>query len=222
MTVNPGFVLPVSLPYAWAEMAGVDEVGRGAWFGPVVAAAVILSEDGIAQLSRAGVTDSKKLTPRKRQVLAAEIQATALAYQIGWATVREIDRLNILQASLLAMKRAILRLQPSPQFCWIDGNQRIPQLVIPQAPLVKGDQHCLTIAAASIVAKVWRDHLIVRLDHKYPGYGLASNKGYGSAQHRLGLEQRGVTALHRQSFAPVRALATCESGIPSFAEILPS
>lgn len=222
MTAGPGLALLPSPPYDWSEMAGVDEVGRGCWFGPVVAAAVLLSEDGIAQLSQAGVTDSKKLTPGKRQALAQKIQETAIDYQIGWATVREIDRLNILQASLLAMKRAILRLQPQPQFCWIDGNQRIPLLTIPQSPLVKGDQHCLSIAAASIIAKVWRDRLMERLDGKFPGYGLAQNKGYGSAQHRAGLEQLGVTVLHRRSFAPIRALATYETGIPGFSEILRS
>jgi ribonuclease HII len=191
-----------NLPYAVDAIAGVDEVGRGALFGPVVTAAVILSSDAIAVLSDAGVTDSKKLSARQRQRFSQLILEHALDCQMGWATVREIDRLNILQASLLAMKRAVLRLNPLPEFCWVDGNQTVPGLPMPQQALVKGDQRCLAIASASIVAKVWRDTLMERLDQKYPGYDIASNKGYGSDRHRSALENLGVTALHRRSFAP--------------------
>lgn len=181
------------------EIAGVDEVGRGAFFGPVVAAAVVLPEGAIAPLTEAGVTDSKKLSPAKRQKLALQIREIAQC-KIGMASAYEIDRVNILQASLLAMYRAIAQLSPPPKLCLIDGNQRVPQLEIPQRTIVKGDQHELAIAAASIVAKVWRDDLITRLDRRYPGYDLASNKGYGSAKHRAGIANLGVCRQHRKSF----------------------
>ncbi|CAD5981835.1 Ribonuclease HII [Planktothrix tepida] len=182
-------------------IAGVDEVGRGALFGPVVAAAVILSENSMTQLTRAGVKDSKKLTPGVRSRLALEIKAIAIDYKIGWASVREIDRFNILQATLLAMKRAIFKLNPQPELCLIDGNQKIPQLFIPQQTIIKGDSTSLVIAAASIVAKVWRDELITRLSEKYPQYDLKQNKGYGTAKHRQAIQQYGVTSQHRQSFS---------------------
>lgn len=182
-------------------IAGVDEVGRGALFGPVVAAAVILSENSMTQLTRAGVKDSKKLTPGVRSRLALEIKAIAIDCKIGWASVREIDRFNILQATLLAMKRAISKLNPQPELCLIDGNQKIPQLFIPQQTIIKGDSTSLVIAAASIVAKVWRDELITRLAEKYPHYDLKQNKGYGTAKHRQALQHYGVTSQHRQSFS---------------------
>lgn len=181
------------------EVAGVDEVGRGALFGPVVAAAVVLPAAAIAPLTQAGVTDSKKLLPAKRQKLALQIRQIAQC-KVGMASAYEIDRINILQASLLAMHRAIVQLSPLPKLCLVDGNQRIPQLALPQETIVKGDQHELAIAAASIVAKVWRDELIIRLDRRYPGYDLASNKGYGSAKHRAGIEGLGVCRQHRKSF----------------------
>ncbi|CAD5977603.1 ribonuclease HII [Planktothrix agardhii] len=181
-------------------IAGVDEVGRGALFGPVVAAAVILSEDSIAQLTSAGVKDSKKLTPGVRSRLAIEIKAIAIDCKIGWATVKEIDRFNILQATLLAMKRAIIRLNPEPELCLIDGNQKIPKLLIPQQTIIKGDSTSIAIAAASIVAKVWRDELITRLAKKYPEYDLKQNKGYGTAKHRQAIQEHGITYQHRQSF----------------------
>lgn len=181
-------------------IAGVDEVGRGALFGPVVAAAVILSEDSIAQLTSAGVKDSKKLTPGVRFRLATKIKAIAIDCKIGWASVKEIDRLNILQATLLAMKRAIIRLNPEPELCLIDGNQKIPKLLIPQQTIIKGDSTSIAIAAASIVAKVWRDELITRLAKKYPEYDLKQNKGYGTAKHRQAIQEYGITYQHRQSF----------------------
>ncbi len=184
------------------RVAGVDEVGRGALFGPVVAAAVILPPAEISTLQQAGVTDSKQLTPMRRLQLAEQIRSVAVSCQIGMASVAEIDRFNILQASLLAMRRAILRLQPPPEFCLIDGNQPIRTLIIPQRTVVQGDRHSLVIAAASIVAKVWRDRLIIRLADRYPGYDLATNKGYGTAKHRLALQQLGITRQHRRSFSP--------------------
>ncbi len=187
-------------------IAGVDEVGRGALFGPVVAGAVILPQTAIAPLTQLGVRDSKGLSPTVRVRLAAEIRAVALACQIGLASVQEIDRLNILQATLLAMKRSILRLNPQPNLCLIDGNQSIPGLLIPQKNLVKGDQKSLEIAAASIIAKVWRDELIVRLAPKYPEYDLANNKGYGTQKHREALKNYGPCSQHRRSFRPCQVM----------------
>jgi len=187
-------------------IAGVDEVGRGALFGPVVAAAVILEEPAGNDLAGLGVTDSKRLSAPQRQVLVPLIQARACAYAIGWASVREIDRLNILQASLLAMRRAIQRLPVQPALCLVDGNQRIPDLRIDQQTVIKGDQSQVAIAAASILAKVWRDTLIVRLDRRYPGYDLASNKGYGSPRHRAAIAQLGRSPQHRQSFKVAQQL----------------
>jgi ribonuclease HII len=190
------------IPKLWESTVGVDEVGRGALFGPVVAAAVILPASAVGELAAAGVTDSKTLSARQRQQLSKLIQSLALECRVGIASVREIDRLNILQASLLAMKRAILKLQTPPRLCLVDGNQQIPLLMIPQRTLIQGDRRSLVIGAASIVAKVWRDQLIERLAIKYPGYDLAANKGYGSTRHRLALTQLGPTAQHRRSFRP--------------------
>ncbi|MFH7242939.1 MAG: ribonuclease HII [Spirulina sp.] len=181
-------------------IAGVDEVGRGALFGPVIAAAVILSESASLELQGLGVTDSKRLSPQRRMQLVKPIQALATHSAIGYASVQEIERLNILQASLLAMARAIRRLSPVPTLCLVDGNQSIPNLAIPQQTIIQGDQHHTAIAAASILAKVWRDQLMVRLDRRYPGYGLARHKGYGSVEHRQALQRLGPTRQHRQSF----------------------
>jgi ribonuclease HII len=183
-------------------IAGVDEVGRGALFGPVVAAAVILPETAIECLLELGITDSKLLTPVERERLAASIKIVAIDCRLGIASVPEIDCLNILQASLLAMKRAISRLTPQPQLCLIDGNQRISNLSIPQKTVIKGDQQLVAIAAASIMAKVWRDRLIVRMSKKCPGYDLAANKGYGTIKHRQAIQTLGLTSHHRQSFKP--------------------
>lgn len=188
------------MPRSW-ETAGVDEVGRGCLFGPVVAAAVIIPRGQTKRLRQAGVTDSKRLSAKRRKLLYDLIIEHTDSH-IGWSSVREIDRINILQASLLAMKRAIARLNTTPRLCLIDGNRKIPNLDLPQKTVIKGDQHELAIAAASIVAKVWRDRLIIRLSQKYPGYDLASNKGYGSKRHREAIARFGVTAQHRLSFAP--------------------
>lgn len=187
-------------------VAGVDEVGRGALFGPVVAGAVILSDAASVELAALGVTDSKRLTAARREALVPSIQAQAQAYALGLASVHEIDRLNILQASLLAMRRAISRLSMQPELCLVDGNQRIPHLAMPQQVIVKGDQTSVAIAAASILAKVWRDALMVRLDSRYPGYDLASNKGYGSHRHRAAMAQLGRSPQHRKSFKVAQQL----------------
>ncbi len=185
-------------------VAGVDEVGRGALFGPVVAAAAILPVSVLPQLAIAGVRDSKQLSPLQRLRLAQDIQRLALDWRIGYATSFEIDRINIFQASLLAMKRAVLKLKVQPDLCLIDGNQPLPDLTIPQQTMVKGDDRSLEIAAASVVAKVWRDELVIRLAKKYPDYDLVANKGYGTQRHRLALQQQGPSRLHRMSFSPCR------------------
>ena len=195
------------MPQNCQTLAGVDEVGRGCLFGPVVAAAVMVSAAGLDALAAAGVRDSKVLSRAQRQRLVPLIQSVAIAWQVGVASVAEIDQINILQAALLAMKRAVEALEPVPDRCWVDGNKTIPQLKIPQTTLVKGDQRSVAIAAASILAKEWRDQKILELAAQYPGYDLASNKGYGTAKHRAALETLGVTPYHRRSFAPCRAIA---------------
>jgi ribonuclease HII len=148
------------------------------------------------------INDSKKLSSSRRTKLAEKITTLALDWRIGYATTAEIDELNILQATLLAMRRAIVKLRVKPALCLIDGNQLVKNLPIPQVSIVKGDERSLNIAAASIMAKVWRDDLLQRLALKYPLYDLESNKGYGSQRHLLALQQYGPSPLHRQSFRP--------------------
>lgn len=189
------------------QIAGVDEVGRGALLGPVVAAAVMLPDTAIRPLVQAGVTDSKKLSASKRRQLALLIRQVAHC-QVGLASVYEIDRINILQASLTAMRRAVMQLSSVPQLCLIDGNQRVPALPMAQETIIKGDQQELAIAAASIIAKVWRDELIIRLDRHYPGYDLSSNKGYGSAKHLAGIAKQGICRQHRKSFRSCQFAST--------------
>lgn len=183
-------------------IAGVDEVGRGALFGPVVAAAVILPPSALPELVAAQIRDSKKLSHARRLKLASKISQVALDWKIGFASTAEIDRINILQASLLAMKRAVLKLKVQPGLCLIDGNQPLKDLSILQQTLVKGDERSLCIASASIVAKVWRDSLIIRFAVKYPMYDLIANKGYGTQKHLQALQEYGPSPLHRLSFRP--------------------
>jgi ribonuclease HII len=183
-------------------IAGVDEVGRGALFGVVVTAAVILPKSAILDCQKWGVKDSKKLSARRRELLVPQIQQVAIAYNIGIATVAEIDRLNILQATLVAMHRSITGLEVIPELCLVDGNKPIPNLEIPQQTLVKGEDRSISIAAASILAKVWRDRLMTDLDKIYPMYHLANHKGYGTAAHLIAIEKYGITSEHRQSFRP--------------------
>ena len=184
-------------------IAGVDEVGRGALFGPVVAAAVILpNSNSLPELLTTKIKDSKKLSASRRTHLADLIIDIAIDWKIGFATTTEIDSLNILQASLLAMKRAVLKLKVQPALCLIDGNQRIRDFSLPQETIVKGDSLSITIAAASIIAKVWRDDLIIRLANKYSMYDLERNKGYGSKKHLLAIKNYGISPLHRKSFRP--------------------
>ena len=187
-------------------VAGVDEVGRGALFGSVVAAAVVLPLSQLSKLQEIGVRDSKKLSPKKRQELIEPIKAIATVSNVSYSTVEEIDRLNILQASLLAMKRAVLALDPAPDICLVDGKMAIPDLSLPQKTVIQGDRQSLVIAAASILAKVWRDNLIIDLAPQYPEYDLAANKGYPTKKHRLALKKYGVSTYHRRSFSPCRDL----------------
>jgi ribonuclease HII len=183
-------------------VCGVDEVGRGPLAGAVVAAAVILDPARPIE----GLADSKKLTERRREQLFLEIREKALAWALGRAEVEEIDRINILQASLLAMRRAIEDLPIAPLHALIDGN-RIPWgLVCSARAIVGGDDSEPAIAAASILAKVARDREMVELDALYPGYGLARHKGYPTKAHIEALRIQGVSVIHRRSFAPVRRL----------------
>ncbi len=182
-----------------ALVAGVDEAGRGPLAGPVVAAAVILDE----LLPIAGLADSKALSPRRRERLFDEIRAKALACSIAEASVDEIDRLNILQATLLAMQRAVERLRLPPRLVLVDGN-RLPALAQPARAVVGGDATVPAIAAASILAKVHRDRLCAALHEAHPAYGFATHKGYPTPQHLAALREHGACAAHRRSFAPVR------------------
>ncbi len=182
-------------------VAGVDEVGRGPLAGPVVAAAVILSPERPFD----GLADSKKLSEKRREALCETIKAQAVSWALGWAEVEEIDRINILQASLLAMQRAVAALTPAPQHVQVDGNH-CPSLHCSVEAIVKGDGKIAAISAASILAKVARDKEMISLDAEYPGYGLARHKGYPTRDHLLALERLGVSTIHRRSFKPVRAL----------------
>ncbi len=188
-------------------LAGVDEVGRGPLAGPVVAAAVILDPrhpiDGLA--------DSKKLSEKRREALDLVIRERALAWSLGRAEVEEIDAINILQASLLAMQRAVAGLTVVPELVLVDGN-RCPQLACPVQAVVKGDDLVPAISAASIIAKVSRDREMVALDARYPGYGLAKHKGYPSSLHMEALNELGVTPVHRRSYAPVRRIIEAGRG----------
>ena len=179
-------------------VAGVDEAGRGPLAGPVVAAAVILDE----LHPIAGLADSKKLTAARREALFDEIRAKALCCSIAEASVEEIDRLNILQATLLAMRRAVQGLRLKPALVLVDGN-RLPVLDVPAEAIVKGDALVAAISAASILAKVHRDRWCAQVDVEFPQYGFAGHKGYGTAAHLAALRAHGACPLHRRSFAPV-------------------
>jgi ribonuclease HII len=182
-------------------LAGVDEVGRGCLAGPVFAAAVILPQDlKIPQLN-----DSKKLSPQLREKISAIILQQALAYKIERVSVEEIDRINILQASLKAMQLAIAGLLIFPKLLLIDGNQQV-EVSIPQKTVIQGDGRCASIAAASVIAKVARDRYMAEQEKIFPQFSFSQHKGYGTAQHLEELKKHGPTPLHRRSFAPVRDL----------------
>lgn len=185
-----------------AHVAGIDEVGRGCLAGPVVAAAVVFSPD--LQLI-SGVRDSKQLSPKRREQLFQMIADAAVDYGIGVVDSSVIDAINILQAARQAMRIAVEQLAERPGHLLIDGRE-VVDLPIPQTAIVKGDQSCFSIAAASILAKVTRDRMMVALETTYPGYSFARHKGYGTAQHLAALRLHGPTPIHRRSFAPVREL----------------
>jgi len=183
------------------RIAGVDEAGRGPLAGPVIAGAVILDPDKPIE----GLRDSKRLSASRRDELFDQIRERALAWAVGRADVEEIDRINILQATMLAMSRAVEALQPSADHALIDGN-RCPDLSCTSRAIIKGDSKVPAISAASIMAKVTRDREMLDLDMRYPGYGLAQHKGYPSKAHIEALESLGVTPVHRRSYAPVRRI----------------
>jgi len=189
----------------WREgltrIAGVDEVGVGPLAGPVVAAAVIVPPD----MKLRGVDDSKLVTAALREELAAKIQECALGVGIGIVEVADIDRLNIYHAALEAMRRAVEALPVAPEHIVVDARQ-IPNVTVPQTPLIDGDARCYSVAAASIVAKVARDRLMRELHEIYPQYGFRDNMGYGTPRHLAAIDQYGPSPVHRRSFAPVREL----------------
>ena len=198
------FLKPEQLGLAWRGpglIAGVDEAGRGPLAGPVVAAAVILDE----LKPMRGLADSKALSPRRRETLYDEIRAKALCCCVAEASAQEIDQMNILQATLLAMRRAVEGLRLTPHSVLVDGN-RLPVLTMPAQAIVKGDAKVQAIAAASILAKVHRDRLCLELHERFPQYGFAAHKGYPTAEHLQALKQHGACTAHRRSFAPVRAV----------------
>ncbi|WQE38518.1 ribonuclease HII [Brevundimonas bullata] len=182
-------------------VCGVDEAGRGPWAGPVSAAAVILNPDDLPP----GIDDSKALTEKRRAALEPEIKARALAWGVGFASVEEIEELNILHATGLAMCRAIEALSIQPAIALVDGNYRF-KLPCDVTTVVKGDSLSLSIAAASILAKTARDRLMIELDGQYPGYGFASHKGYNAPLHQQALKALGPCPAHRPSWAPIKAL----------------
>ena len=183
------------------RIAGVDEAGRGPLAGPVIAGAVILDPEKPIE----GLRDSKRLSASRRDELFDQIRERALAWAVGRADVEEIDRINILQATMLAMSRAVEALQPCAVHALIDGN-RCPELSCTSEAIIKGDSKVAAISAASIMAKVTRDREMLDLDMRYPGYGLAQHKGYPSKAHIEALESLGVTPVHRRSYAPVRRI----------------
>ena len=195
------------------RLAGVDEAGRGPWAGAVVAGAVVIAPafaeaeaDGFFR----GLTDSKKLTPARREFFFAQIQTCPeISWAVGQADVAEIDALNILRATHLAMARALAALQPPAAFALVDGLP-VKGLPCPHRAIVRGDSLSLSIAAASIMAKVTRDHQLLELDRQYPGYGFAAHKGYGTAAHQRALRELGPTPQHRRSFRPIRELLGIE------------
>ncbi|MGL4861430.1 MAG: ribonuclease HII [Enterobacteriaceae bacterium] len=193
--MNKAFIYPVNV----SCIAGVDEVGRGPLVGAVVTAAVILDSNRPV----IGLADSKKLTEKRRESLYEEITASALAWSIGRAEAAEIDQLNILQATLLAMQRAVAALAIVPDYVLIDGN-RCPTLPMPSQAVIQGDGRVAEISAASILAKVTRDREMVLLEQQYPDYGFAQHKGYPTPLHLQKLAELGATEQHRRSFAPVR------------------
>ena len=197
----PDFIREKQLLKTYSVIAGVDEVGRGPWAGPVTACAVVLDPANIPD----GLDDSKKLTAKRREFLFEQILTTA-DVSIAHVSVAEIDQINILQASLLAMEKAVSGLTKAADFALIDGNKTPKNLSCPSETIIKGDAKSSSIAAASIVAKVTRDRLMVALSQQFPGYGWETNAGYGTKAHQEGLKTLGVTAHHRHSFKPIHKM----------------
>jgi ribonuclease HII len=213
--VRQGAIERQSYSRGFKCVAGLDEVGRGSLAGPVVAAAVVLP----VGFTHAGIKDSKMLTAEQRERLLPTIRESALCWGVGVVEVEEIDRINILNASLLAMVKAIRALRPVPDCLLIDGNRRIPAELFPvsaaedlpfQRTIIGGDQLCVSIAAASILAKVARDAIMVEVDKNYPEYGFAHHKGYSCITHVEALRQFGPSPIHRRTFRPVRAMCAIE------------
>ncbi|MBU0494765.1 MAG: ribonuclease HII [Chloroflexi bacterium] len=197
----------------YTRVAGIDEAGRGAWAGPVVAAAVILDPATVEMLTQAGVRDSKQLSPARRATLYDVVQDRAWAVGVGIVPPAVIDQAGIVPATRQAMQEAVAQLVPAPDHLLIDFVT-LPAVRVPQRAIVKGDQHCLAIAAASIIAKVTRDRLMVALDAQHPGYGLAQHKGYGTLAHRTALNRQGACSAHRRTFEPIRRILAGEHLAP--------
>lgn len=202
MIANPDLTFEKNLWPYYPHIAGLDEAGRGALAGPVAVGAVILPDDE-ALLARAlaGVRDSKQMTPLERKSLAPRIRETALTWCVAFASAGEIDALGIVRATRLAAVRAVEGLSLAPTYLLTDFRLEVPQLEIPQTSLVKGDALCLSIAAASVLAKTGRDALMCELDAQYPDYGLGRHKGYGTQAHRLAVERLGCSSIHRKTFS---------------------
>ncbi|WP_417798424.1 ribonuclease HII [Terasakiella pusilla] len=191
------------------RVCGIDEAGRGPWAGPVTAACVIFDQDTLSPSLAESLNDSKKLSAKKREALINQIKAESI-WAVGQASVEEIDELNILQATFLAMRRAVAGLAVAPDYALIDGNKLPPDLGVPGHPVVKGDGLSCSIAAASIIAKVTRDHEMAKLAQDYPQYGWEKNAGYGVKLHQQGLATHGVTPHHRKSFKPIKVILGIE------------
>ncbi|SCA57280.1 ribonuclease HII, degrades RNA of DNA-RNA hybrids [Candidatus Terasakiella magnetica] len=190
-------------------VCGVDEAGRGPWAGPVTAAAVIFNQETLTPTLAQSLNDSKKLSAKKREALIDQIKGESI-WALGEASVEEIDELNILQATFLAMRRAVQGLSQKPDYALIDGNKMPPKLGVKGHPVVKGDGLSCSIAAASIIAKVTRDEQMAKLAEDFPGYGWEKNAGYGVKLHQEGLAQLGATPHHRKSFKPIKKILGIE------------
>ncbi|HXQ32872.1 MAG TPA: ribonuclease HII [Anaerolineales bacterium] len=202
MISNPDLTYEKQLWSCYKYIAGLDEAGRGALAGPVAVGAVILPYDKTRLLrTLAGVRDSKQMTPLERDSLAPRIKKTALAWSVAFASAEEIDLEGIVSATRLAAVRALQGLSISPEYLLTDFRLELPQLDISQTSLVKGDVHCLSIAAASVLAKTARDTYMHQLDSEYPNYGLGKHKGYGTQAHRLAMKRLGYSSIHRKTFS---------------------
>ncbi|MEO8356824.1 MAG: ribonuclease HII [Chloroflexota bacterium] len=201
MIENPDLTYETNLWSCYMYIAGMDEAGRGALAGPVAVGAVILPQDiTLPSQALAGVRDSKQMTPLERESLAPRIKETALTWSVGFASSEEIDTQGIVYATRLAAMRALYGLSLAPHYLLTDFRLELPQLDISQTALVKGDALCLSIAAASVLAKTARDQLMRELDLQYQGYGLGKHKGYGTQAHRSAMKRLGISSIHRKSF----------------------